>query len=156
MSFKYNHASCQIRYSTRFHWALKQKPYHTNLLLSLTHGNVSGKAPNLRRQNAKASCRRNPDELESCDSNQLHTLLAKAVAAEQYEEASLIKAQIQNRLGSASAASWLDLDLPSWLAERVAQIGYPLPTGDHTMMVDKHFGCGPKLSHMPCYMICSC
>ena len=81
------------------------------------------------KDHGRSNSRCRASGFDGLDSNQLHTALAKAVAAEKYEEAAEIKVQMQQRSGDVPEASWENLGLPQWLAERVVQLGYVLPTG---------------------------
>jgi hypothetical protein len=73
-----------------------------------------------------------PSPLDALDLNQLHTALNNAIAAENYALASKIRDLLALALGPEAAAAppadWRRLGVPEWLADRVDDLGYRLPT----------------------------
>lgn len=65
------------------------------------------------------------------DGNQLHTQLRLAVEAEDYSRAGALRDEMDSRRiagGENKSASWQQLGLPDWLAERAEQYGFRFPT----------------------------
>lgn len=71
------------------------------------------------------------DKLAHLDFNQLHTALNTAIASENFELAAKIRDLLSLLSGpdnSSSAADWRKLHVPTWLADRAADLGFPIPT----------------------------
>lgn len=67
------------------------------------------------------------------DINRLQTALSRAVAAEDYSTAALIRDQLNSVEGPDDGkptppSGWQGLGIPEWLADRVERLGYMLPT----------------------------
>lgn len=62
------------------------------------------------------------------DVNHLHSLLARAVDAELYEEACFIRDRIQGLMETSNTSSWRELGVLDWLIDRVDDLGFSIPT----------------------------
>lgn len=133
-SHQYRRPACHLR---NLHPRLKSPECFQNRGTSQQYFGTLSHGPQLRI-NPRATelvCQAGlSDEIKAMDPNQLHTALSKAVAAEDYIQAAQIKAWMEER-GGSPPASWQDLGLPLWLADRASQLGYVLPTGKLHLIV---------------------
>lgn len=70
-----------------------------------------------------------PQEDSSSDLNWLHTRLHVAIDCEDFEAAAQLRDRIRHSAGvSSDEASWSELGVPEWLADRLERLNFPLPT----------------------------
>ena len=78
----------------------------------------------------------NEGSWNTSDLNRLHTLLTRAVEAEDFQAAAKLRDEIHSRfggedvdgLGQDSLSGWRQMGILEWLAERAESLGYPIPT----------------------------
>lgn len=104
-------------------------------------------AADIKRQHCPAQCCQAAgsnganvsDGLYQLDANQLQTVLQIAVDSEDFARAGTIRDELNSRQGGGAAgASWQQLGVPDWLADRAEQLGLRFPTGKVVMQISRH------------------
>ncbi|GAX72763.1 hypothetical protein CEUSTIGMA_g219.t1 [Chlamydomonas eustigma] len=94
------------------------------------------------------------------DKNQLQTILASAISAEDYLLAGAIRDRLEQVMGGRPGRiDWASLDLPEWLSDRLERLGYKFPTeiqrraasvllGEYDATIQSETGSGKTLSFL--------